>query len=196
MQSKLHVDLRCFQIEATAATTAVAGSPLSWHIPRPSLVGRSERDSENGSWAHHLHPNSPSRGSTSSQGSTAKRRVGHVTPDSCKPSQSCSDSSAHGDGAETNGYRIGGEQYSLHCGERPRQTNNRLQEVLLREKSAYCARLHDELPIHDRSASRDSLHGNENSRQVPLGPMEIVKSNNRGSNWTNDETEECKLRDE
>ncbi|XP_076662280.1 uncharacterized protein LOC143365728 [Halictus rubicundus] len=59
-------------IEATAATTAVAGSPLSWHIPRPSLVGRSERDSENGSWAHHhLHPNSPSRGSTSSQGSTA-----------------------------------------------------------------------------------------------------------------------------
>ncbi|KAF3421374.1 hypothetical protein E2986_00548 [Frieseomelitta varia] len=71
MQSKLHVDLRCFQIEATVATTAVAGSPLSWHIPRPSLVGRSERDSENGSWAHHLHPNSPSRGSTSSQGSTA-----------------------------------------------------------------------------------------------------------------------------
>ncbi|KAK1126876.1 hypothetical protein K0M31_004497 [Melipona bicolor] len=59
------------KIEATAATTAVAGSPLSWHIPRPSLVGRSERDSENGSWAHHLHPNSPSRGSTSSQGSTA-----------------------------------------------------------------------------------------------------------------------------
>ncbi|OAD61319.1 hypothetical protein WN48_01826 [Eufriesea mexicana] len=58
-------------IEATAATTAVAGSPLSWHIPRPSLVGRSERNSENGSWAHHLHPNSPSRGSTSSQGSTA-----------------------------------------------------------------------------------------------------------------------------
>ncbi|KAK2587778.1 hypothetical protein KPH14_003883 [Odynerus spinipes] len=57
-------------------TTAVAtDSPLSWHIPRPSLVGRSERDSENGSWAHHhhhhLHPNSPSRGSTSSQGSTA-----------------------------------------------------------------------------------------------------------------------------
>ncbi|RLU22716.1 hypothetical protein DMN91_004994 [Ooceraea biroi] len=60
-------------IETTAvATTAVAAaSPLSWHIPRPSLVGRSERDSENGSWAHHLHPNSPSRGSTSSQGSTA-----------------------------------------------------------------------------------------------------------------------------
>ncbi|XP_011063664.1 PREDICTED: uncharacterized protein LOC105151503 isoform X2 [Acromyrmex echinatior] len=53
-------------------TTAVAAAnPLSWHIPRPSLVGRSERDSENGSWAHHLHPNSPSRGSTSSQGSTA-----------------------------------------------------------------------------------------------------------------------------
>lgn len=61
-------------------TTAVAtDSPLSWHIPRPSLVGRSERDSENGSWTHHhqhhhdhhLHPNSPSRGSTSSQGSTA-----------------------------------------------------------------------------------------------------------------------------
>lgn len=75
MQSKLHVDLRCFQIEATAATTAVAGSPLSWHIPRPSLVGRSERDSENGSWAHHLHPNSPSRGSTSSQGSTASTHV-------------------------------------------------------------------------------------------------------------------------
>ncbi|XP_071576696.1 uncharacterized protein [Temnothorax nylanderi] len=62
-------------IETTAAvatTTAVAAAnPLSWHIPRPSLVGRSERDSENGSWAHHLHPNSPSRGSTSSQGSTA-----------------------------------------------------------------------------------------------------------------------------
>lgn len=55
-------------IETTAVATA---SPLSWHIPRPSLVGRSERDSENGSWAHHLHPNSPSRGSTSSQGSTA-----------------------------------------------------------------------------------------------------------------------------
>ncbi|XP_018053435.1 PREDICTED: uncharacterized protein LOC108690573 [Atta colombica] len=55
-------------IETTAVTTA---NPLSWHIPRPSLVGRSERDSENGSWAHHLHPNSPSRGSTSSQGSTA-----------------------------------------------------------------------------------------------------------------------------
>ncbi|CAL7943305.1 unnamed protein product [Xylocopa violacea] len=62
------------EIETTPATTAVAGrgSPLSWHIPRPSLVGRSEKDSENGSWAHHhLHPNSPSRGSTSSQGSTA-----------------------------------------------------------------------------------------------------------------------------
>ncbi|XP_020279738.1 uncharacterized protein LOC109852719 isoform X2 [Pseudomyrmex gracilis] len=60
-------------IETTAVvtTTAVAANPLSWHIPRPSLVGRSERDSENGSWAHHLHPNSPSRGSTSSQGSTA-----------------------------------------------------------------------------------------------------------------------------
>ncbi|XP_077272313.1 uncharacterized protein LOC143902930 isoform X1 [Temnothorax americanus] len=57
---------------AVATTTAVAAAnPLSWHIPRPSLVGRSERDSENGSWAHHLHPNSPSRGSTSSQGSTA-----------------------------------------------------------------------------------------------------------------------------
>ncbi|XP_011140394.2 uncharacterized protein LOC105183758 [Harpegnathos saltator] len=54
-----------------AAAVAAASSPLSWHIPRPSLVGRSERDSENGSWAHHLHPNSPSRGSTSSQGSTA-----------------------------------------------------------------------------------------------------------------------------
>ncbi|XP_033226446.1 uncharacterized protein LOC117178852 isoform X2 [Belonocnema kinseyi] len=54
-----------------AATTEAANLP-SWHIPRPSLVGRSERDSENGSWAHHhLHPNSPSRGSTSSQGSTA-----------------------------------------------------------------------------------------------------------------------------
>ncbi|KYN31533.1 hypothetical protein ALC56_14414 [Trachymyrmex septentrionalis] len=68
MQSKLHVDLRWFQIETTAVAAA---NPLSWHIPRPSLVGRSERDSENGSWAHHLHPNSPSRGSTSSQGSTA-----------------------------------------------------------------------------------------------------------------------------
>ncbi|XP_032682032.1 uncharacterized protein LOC116849215 [Odontomachus brunneus] len=56
---------------ATTAAVAAASSPLSWHIPRPSLVGRSERDSENGSWAHHLHPNSPSRGSTSSQGSTA-----------------------------------------------------------------------------------------------------------------------------
>ncbi|XP_046753040.1 uncharacterized protein LOC124416160 isoform X1 [Diprion similis] len=45
----------------------------SWHIPRPSLVGRSERGSENGSWGH-LHTatsNSSSRGSTSSQGSTA-----------------------------------------------------------------------------------------------------------------------------
>nr|XP_050847018.1 TSC22 domain family protein 1 isoform X3 [Vespula vulgaris] len=66
-------------------TTAVAtDSPLSWHIPRPSLgcpkAGRTEKDSENGSWAHHhhhhhhhhhLHPDSPSRGSTSSQGSTA-----------------------------------------------------------------------------------------------------------------------------
>ncbi|XP_047346796.1 TSC22 domain family protein 1 [Vespa velutina] len=66
-------------------TTAVAtDSPLSWHIPRPSLgcpkAGRIEKDSENGSWAHHhhhhhhhhhLHPDSPSRGSTSSQGSTA-----------------------------------------------------------------------------------------------------------------------------
>ncbi|XP_066586452.1 uncharacterized protein [Prorops nasuta] len=60
------------EIETTAvATTTAAANPLSWHIPRPSLVGRSERDSENGSWAHHLHPNSPSRGSTSSQGSTA-----------------------------------------------------------------------------------------------------------------------------
>ncbi|KYN16877.1 hypothetical protein ALC57_10856 [Trachymyrmex cornetzi] len=68
MQSKLHVDLRWFQIETTAVAVA---NPLSWHIPRPSLVGRSERDSENGSWTHHLHPNSPSRGSTSSQGSTA-----------------------------------------------------------------------------------------------------------------------------
>ncbi|XP_054014958.1 uncharacterized protein LOC128895945 isoform X3 [Hylaeus anthracinus] len=56
---------------STVDTTAVSGSPLSWHIPRPSLVGRSERDSENDSWARHLHPNSPSRGSTSSQGSTA-----------------------------------------------------------------------------------------------------------------------------
>lgn len=81
MQSKLHVDLRWFQIETTAvATTAVAAtSPLSWHIPRPSLVGRSERDSENGSWAHHLHPNSPSRGSTSSQGSTASTHVNFLS---------------------------------------------------------------------------------------------------------------------
>ncbi|XP_048506678.1 uncharacterized protein LOC105692496 isoform X2 [Athalia rosae] len=46
----------------------------SWHIPRPSLVGRSERGSENGSWGH-LHTatsnSSSSRGSTSSQGSTS-----------------------------------------------------------------------------------------------------------------------------
>ncbi|XP_011500192.1 PREDICTED: uncharacterized protein LOC105364042 isoform X2 [Ceratosolen solmsi marchali] len=41
----------------------------SWHIPRPSLVGRSERNSESGTWKH--HSDSPSRGSTSSQGSTA-----------------------------------------------------------------------------------------------------------------------------
>ncbi|XP_011637805.1 uncharacterized protein LOC105427655 [Pogonomyrmex barbatus] len=64
--------VRDIETTAVATTTAVAAdNPLSWHIPRPSLVGRSERDSENGSWAHHLHPNSPSRGSTSSQGSTA-----------------------------------------------------------------------------------------------------------------------------
>ncbi|XP_024873056.1 uncharacterized protein LOC112455389 [Temnothorax curvispinosus] len=64
--------VRDIETTAAVATTAVAAAnPLSWHIPRPSLVGRSERDSENGSWAHHLHPNSPSRGSTSSQGSTA-----------------------------------------------------------------------------------------------------------------------------
>ncbi|XP_011161081.1 uncharacterized protein LOC105196710 [Solenopsis invicta] len=64
--------VRDIETTAVATTTAVAAAnPLSWHIPRPSLVGRSERDSENGSWAHHLHPNSPSRGSTSSQGSTA-----------------------------------------------------------------------------------------------------------------------------
>ncbi|XP_072754519.1 uncharacterized protein [Anoplolepis gracilipes] len=64
--------VRNIETRAVATTTTVAAaSPLSWHIPRPSLVGRSERDSENGSWAHHLHPNSPSRGSTSSQGSTA-----------------------------------------------------------------------------------------------------------------------------
>lgn len=83
MQSELHVDLRWFQVETTAVTTTTtttaavtaASNPLSWHIPRPSLVGRSERDSENGSWAHHLHPNSPSRGSTSSQGSTASTHV-------------------------------------------------------------------------------------------------------------------------
>ncbi|XP_015119413.1 uncharacterized protein LOC107042747 [Diachasma alloeum] len=50
------------------ATMMAVGEPKgSWHIPRPSLVGRSEKDSDNGSnWAqHHLHPNSPSRSSTS-----------------------------------------------------------------------------------------------------------------------------------
>ncbi|XP_001605913.1 uncharacterized protein LOC100122311 isoform X3 [Nasonia vitripennis] len=42
----------------------------NWHIPRPSLVAKSEKnESENGTWKH--HPDSPpSRGSTSSQGST------------------------------------------------------------------------------------------------------------------------------
>ncbi|XP_015605884.1 uncharacterized protein LOC107272844 isoform X2 [Cephus cinctus] len=60
-------------IEAAPKTAPAGPTDLpSWHIPRPSLVGRSsERDSENGSWTH-LHPTkSPSRGSTSSQGSTA-----------------------------------------------------------------------------------------------------------------------------
>ncbi|XP_012272845.1 uncharacterized protein LOC105695653 isoform X2 [Orussus abietinus] len=58
--------------DTTTTTTVPPGSLPSWHIPRPSLVGRGERDSETGSWTHHhLHPNSPSRGSTSSQGSTA-----------------------------------------------------------------------------------------------------------------------------
>ncbi|XP_044013601.1 uncharacterized protein LOC122855956 [Aphidius gifuensis] len=68
------------EIEEVYGTTTAAGATTTstssgtWHIPRPSLVGKSEKDSDNGSnWAHHhnLHPNSPSRGSTSSQGSTA-----------------------------------------------------------------------------------------------------------------------------
>lgn len=59
--------------EHTANNVAEIAVNPSWHIPRPSLVGRSERGSENGSWGH-LHTatsNSSSRGSTSSQGSTA-----------------------------------------------------------------------------------------------------------------------------
>ncbi|XP_063977930.1 uncharacterized protein LOC135162911 [Diachasmimorpha longicaudata] len=59
---------------AYGATMITVGEPKgSWHIPRPSLVGRSEKDSDNcSSWMHHhLQPNSPSRSSTSSQGSTA-----------------------------------------------------------------------------------------------------------------------------
>ena len=46
----------------------------SWHIPRPSLVTKSEKSSDNGTWKH-LVVESPSRGSTSSQGSTASTRV-------------------------------------------------------------------------------------------------------------------------
>lgn len=58
------------KIKATTGTSEVANC-LSWHIPRPSLLGRNERDGENENWTrHYLHISSPSRGSTSSQGST------------------------------------------------------------------------------------------------------------------------------
>ncbi|KAJ8668831.1 hypothetical protein QAD02_000090 [Eretmocerus hayati] len=43
----------------------------SWHIPRPSLVGRSDKAQ---SESEHSNINSPSRGSTSSQGSNSSTR--------------------------------------------------------------------------------------------------------------------------
>lgn len=89
----------------------------------------------------------------------AECRVGHITLDSREPGQSRCYSSTHGDNAETDGHRISGEQHPLYSGERPGQTGHRLQEVLLREKSAHSARLYDDFPIHGRPASRDSLHG-------------------------------------
>ncbi|XP_011307990.1 uncharacterized protein [Fopius arisanus] len=67
---------KIFEIVDTSdsvTTMPITKAKGSWHIPRPSLVGRSEKDSDHvSSWEHHhLHPNSSSRGSTSSQGSTA-----------------------------------------------------------------------------------------------------------------------------
>lgn len=91
--------------------------------------------------------------------SVTECRVRHVAIDSREFGQSRSHSSAHGNNAETDGHRLGGEQHPLHRRERFRQTNDRLQEVLLREKPANRARLYDELPIHGRPASRDPLHG-------------------------------------
>ncbi|XP_011063582.1 PREDICTED: uncharacterized protein LOC105151503 isoform X1 [Acromyrmex echinatior] len=77
--------------------------------------------------------------------------------------------STHGNGTKADGHCLGGQQHPLHGRERSRQTNHRLQEVLVRAKSAHCSRVHYEFSVYGRSARRDSLHGNEGSRQVQLG---------------------------
>lgn len=88
-----------------------------------------------------------------------ERRVGHVAADSRESGESRRHTPAHGDGTKADGHRVGGQQHPLHGRERPRQTGHRLQEVLVRAKSAHRARMHHELSVHGRSASRDPLHG-------------------------------------
>lgn len=88
-----------------------------------------------------------------------ERRVGNVAAHGREPGESRRYTPAHGDGAEADGHRLGGQQHPLHGCERPRQTGHRLQEVLVRAESAHRARVHHELSIHGRSARRDPLHG-------------------------------------
>lgn len=55
-----------------------------------------------------------------------ERRVGNVAAYSRESSESRRYTSAHGDGAEADGYRLGGQQHPLHGREWPRQTDHRL----------------------------------------------------------------------
>lgn len=86
-------------------------------------------------------------------------RIGNVAAHGCKFGKSSRYTSADGDGTKADGHRLGSQQHPFYCRERPRQTGQRLQEVLVRAESAHCARVHHELFVHGRSTCRDSLHG-------------------------------------
>lgn len=54
---------------------------------------------------------------------------------------------------------LGSEQHPLYGGQRTRETEQALQEVVVREESADRARLHHVLSIHGRSTRRRIIHG-------------------------------------
>ena len=88
-----------------------------------------------------------------------ERRVGNVATHGRESGEPRRYTSTHGNGTKANGHCLGGQQHSLHSRERSRQTDHRLQEVLVRAKSAHRSRMHYEFSVYGRSARRDSLHG-------------------------------------